>query len=225
MFLLYFLAYALFFWSLEASSLIAAQETLGAYIGRQPNFCTALFHQVAIGFATPWPVLLFLASMLIYGYFADDPHAPVRRWIIGLTHGLVQSAIVVTISCSAFWLASKFGATSLLWRDIVPIAVGSLAAALASATFFGCYLWLTLNALGIHWNEAFSSLRIKDFKNFVRIRIGRDGVLEIYPIGLTKAPRGKGGATPAAHLIEGPITIRPNSAAAPAAAPAAARSR
>lgn len=215
MLLFYWIAYTLFFWTLEASSVIATQETLGSYIGKQPNFCTALFEQLAIGFATPWPMLLFVASMLTYGYFTDEPHAPARRWIIGLTHGLVQATIVVTISCSAFWLASKFGAPSLLWRDVAPIVVGSMVAALASATFFGCYLWLALNVLGIHWNEAFSSLRIKDFKNFLRIRIGRDGALEVYPIGLTKVPRGdNGGAALAAHIIEGPITIRPKTAAA-----------
>jgi hypothetical protein len=40
-----------------------------------------------------------------------------------------------------------------------------------------------------HWNESFSSLRIEDFKNFLRFRIGSNGDLTIYPIGLVSIPR------------------------------------
>jgi hypothetical protein len=66
----------------------------------------------------------------------------------------------------------------------------------------GLYLLISLNLWRRHHNEAFSSLKIKDYKNFLRLRIKPDGRLEIFPIGvprLSKPP----------ILIEGPITIAP----------------
>jgi len=40
-----------------------------------------------------------------------------------------------------------------------------------------------------HSNEAFSSLRIPDYKNFLRLHIERAGGLTIYPIGIEQVPR------------------------------------
>lgn len=41
----------------------------------------------------------------------------------------------------------------------------------------------------MHFNEAFSSLRIQDWKNFVRLHISPSGDLEIYVIGIDRTPR------------------------------------
>jgi hypothetical protein len=51
------------------------------------------------------------------------------------------------------------------------------------------YLWFSLNVLGRHSNEAFSSLQIEDWKNFLRIRLDSQGALTIYPIGIDRVPR------------------------------------
>ena len=53
----------------------------------------------------------------------------------------------------------------------------------------GTYLFVSLNIFGRHANEAFSSLSIPDWKNFLRIRITADGDLTIYPVGIPKVPR------------------------------------
>lgn len=80
-------------------------------------------------------------------------------------------------------------------------------AALASACWFGFYLWACLSLTGRHWNEAFSAIRIRHFKNMLRIKIGPDG-LTLYPIGLRHVP---GKDVPAAELrtelIEQPVVI------------------
>lgn len=54
---------------------------------------------------------------------------------------------------------------------------------------FGVYLLLALNMsrLRLHANGAFASLRIQDYKNFLRIRVTPDG-LTVYPIGIRKVP-------------------------------------
>lgn len=41
----------------------------------------------------------------------------------------------------------------------------------------------------MHFNEAFSSLRIQDWKNFVRLHVTRGGDLEVHVVGLDRVPR------------------------------------
>ena len=54
---------------------------------------------------------------------------------------------------------------------------------------FGCYLYLCVNWLHVHFDEAFSALRIPHFKSFLRLHIDTDGALEIFALGLRKIPR------------------------------------
>ncbi len=42
---------------------------------------------------------------------------------------------------------------------------------------------------GRHNEEAFSALKIQDYKNFLRLNISEDGTLTIFPIKLHKVPR------------------------------------
>jgi hypothetical protein len=53
----------------------------------------------------------------------------------------------------------------------------------------GIYLFISLNVFGRQANEAFSALKIPDFKNFLRIRIEQNGDLTIFPIGIRRVPR------------------------------------
>ena len=93
---------------------------------------------------------------------------------------------------------------------------------IVGSLIMGAYLLLSLNLFGRHGNEAFSSLGIEDWKNFVRLHINEQGDLTIYPVGIRRVPRkwkdrtGKTGpelepddrdATPA-ELIELPIVMK-----------------
>ncbi len=95
-----------------------------------------------------------------------------------------------------------------------------------SSFVMGFYLWISLNVFNRHSNEAFSSLGIQDWKNFLRMHITENGELEIYPIGIRRVPRkwekvplnnGSNTYTPAdedatpPHLIEGPVIVPPSS--------------
>ncbi|CAI5732946.1 unnamed protein product [Peronospora farinosa] len=53
---------------------------------------------------------------------------------------------------------------------------------------FGTYLYLSLNIFGCHYNEAFSSLRIASYKNFLRLHFRKDGRLEVFAFGVDKMP-------------------------------------
>jgi hypothetical protein len=59
-----------------------------------------------------------------------------------------------------------------------------------AAQIMGTYLFLCINWLGVHMNEAFSSLRIEDYKHFLRMYI--DPVsenLHVYVVGLDHVPK------------------------------------
>jgi hypothetical protein len=98
--------------------------------------------------------------------------------------------------------------------DLALVLLGSALAAPLSATVFGIYLIATLELLGRHWNEAFSALRVEDHKNFLRLRIGVDGTLTVFPIGLDRVPADDAPSGPRnpplePHLIEGPLPVYP----------------
>ncbi|XP_050364199.1 uncharacterized protein LOC126782895 [Argentina anserina] len=54
---------------------------------------------------------------------------------------------------------------------------------------FGSYLYICINWLHIHFDEAFSSLRIANYKSFTRFHISTDGDLEVYTLAVDKVPK------------------------------------
>ena len=102
-----------------------------------------------------------------------------------------------------------------------------LAGGLIGGFIWGCYWVLTGLLWHMHAEDAFAALRIKHYRNFLRMKFEPDQ-LTIYPIGLDKVPRFDGWTSHPAdgpvpdgrsvvvprqplrpHLIEEPIVIRP----------------
>ncbi|XP_010538790.1 PREDICTED: uncharacterized protein LOC104813013 [Tarenaya hassleriana] len=54
---------------------------------------------------------------------------------------------------------------------------------------FGSYLYICINWLHIHFDEAFSSLRIANYKSFTRFHIRRDGDIEVFTLAVDKVPK------------------------------------
>jgi hypothetical protein len=59
----------------------------------------------------------------------------------------------------------------------------------AGSFVMGIYLLISLNVFGRHSEEAFSGLRVEDFKHFLRLHIDRAGALTIWPIRIERVPR------------------------------------
>jgi hypothetical protein len=91
---------------------------------------------------------------------------------------------------------------------------------LVSSQLVGLYL-LVASSFDVNVNELFAGQGITDAKSFLRMHIGRDGSLTIYPIGVDRVAR-KWRANPqapphapwiepdrtiACHLADGPIRI------------------
>ncbi|KAF3446689.1 hypothetical protein FNV43_RR11869 [Rhamnella rubrinervis] len=54
---------------------------------------------------------------------------------------------------------------------------------------FGSYLYICINWFHLHFDEAFSSLRIANYKSFTRFHINGDGDLEVYTLAVDKVPK------------------------------------
>ena len=141
-----------------------------------------------------WILALFIGFLMF-----TDTHSKRYRVIAGSLHGLTHllatffigwAAAYISVSLLHPWLGHwmRFSFKSpgqLMFSLIFMLAFGWLIGSL----IMGIYLFISLNVFGHHANEAFSSLAIPDWKNFLRIRISADGDLTIYPVGIPKVPR------------------------------------
>jgi hypothetical protein len=64
-----------------------------------------------------------------------------------------------------------------------------LGGALVGSLLIGIYLLVSVNVFGRHNNEAFSSLRVQDYKQWLRMRIDATGVLTVWSLALDRVPR------------------------------------
>lgn len=197
-------ACALFAWLLDANARISG-STLPASLQVASGLGAALMAYLKLVVVTPLPLGLVAAAAAGYCYFADfQPWW--RRFLVGALHTAAQTGVVVAASILLARHAPGAGSSGLLI-----LYVGVCGGILASIVMGG-YLLASLNGFGKHSNEAFSSLRIEGFKNFLRLRIARDGTLTVFPIGLTDVPRDDSRGMPRnpplhPHMIEAPIRI------------------
>ena len=116
--------------------------------------------------------------------------------------GIWTAVHVSEFPATAILLAGLFALRgfplTLLLLGLVAVLGGT-----AAAVVFGLYLAGANRLLGMHDNEAFSALRIRDFKNFLRLHFDESGALTIYPVGVERV------ADAVPHLIESPIRVAP----------------
>ena len=133
-----------------------------------------------------WITLLFLAF-----YLFTDTHSKWYRYVAGTLHGISHLLAVFMLG----WLSSKltiaclglpFASTPQLLVAGASIFIGGW---VVGSIVMGLYLLISLNGFGRHTNEAFSSLKIEDWKNFLRLKIDSDGSLTIFTVGLKRVPR------------------------------------
>ena len=149
---------------------------------------------------TPWPLLIVVGIGGALVYFADHKNWT-RRILIGGAHALAHVlAFLVVLFVLARYLSGN------LANDFWVVVLTGALCGLVNPTIFGTYLLIALNGFGLHWNEAFSSLRIEDYKGFLRLRIDRYGNLIVYPIAVKRVPRSDDGEL-LPRLVEKPIEL------------------
>ena len=133
-----------------------------------------------------WLITLFAGFI-----FFTDTH--VRWWRImgGAFHALLHMAAAFLVGWVALLLTVRGldlyygGVLQLLASAFITVVLG----AVVGSFILGVYLFVSIRILGRHSNEAFSSLRIQDFKQWLRLRIDAAGTLTIYAIGIDRVPR------------------------------------
>jgi hypothetical protein len=151
---------------------------------------TALSLVVGTALASPGTVLIALLAILGLVALADS-RLGWWRWVMGALHGLAHLTAVFFL---AWGVSHLLGAVldmpfRSLQRGLLSAGFLFLGGFVVGPTVMGVYLLLSLNAFGVHGNEAFSALAIPDWKNFLRMKIDRAGKLWIYPIGIQRVPR------------------------------------
>jgi hypothetical protein len=175
------------------------------------------------------PMFVVVAGALGWALckYADEK-TTAKKLRMGLPHAVVHLALVVfltsvlpPLNAAVFGLAPA-GSLAFWLTAVEFVVVGGFAGGL----IWGAYLSLVCGKDGLHYNDAFSAMRLDSYRHFLRMRIKGDE-LTIYPIGVDKAPArddwtvnanaAKNNQNEAVylpskplgeHLIEGPVVIR-----------------
>jgi hypothetical protein len=149
------------------------------------------------------PAIALVLVTFIGFLFFTDTHSTAYRLIMGGIHAIAHILAAFFIAIGVVFLIDYI--TPNGWDVKIPWFGGFefspdlrvLIAAILVLFFgfvvgsfiMGLYLLVSLNWFGRHGNEAFSSISVEDWKNFIRLHINEQGDLTIYPIGIKRVPR------------------------------------
>lgn len=152
-------------------------------------------------FSEPLSFVVVVLMLLGLLFFTDSNSKPYRI-VAGTIHGLAHLAAIFFLSWLGYRLAlwlplpESFGMQT---SPRAPLADFVLFACIALVSFtggyvvgsflMGIYLFVSLHIFGRHDNEAFSALKIEDYKNFIRLHIDANGNLTIYPVKIERVAR------------------------------------
>ncbi|MER9444932.1 metallophosphoesterase [Mesorhizobium sp. M0340] len=108
--------------------------------------------------------------------------------VLGTFHFACQFFVAILIVLFVVELFENFGGDGgVLWLfrtitvPMLSVAIGFV----CNGSLFGLYLWCANQFAGAHEQEIYSSQAIQDWKCFLRMKVGVDG-LTIFPVGLRK---------------------------------------
>lgn len=215
--------YTLFSWVLQSASK-SRQDLVGPSLmdylqDKTPSRETL---QTVASLLVNTPMSVFLLLLIVGGFYGFcSARNKAARFLIGAGHGGAH----VLLNLALMWLFAWINTHRFNLEISTPKEVSLF---LAEMLVFGGILGGVLMALYLllfsfvgrfHLAEAYSSQRIPDYKNFLRLHLDATGRLTIYPIGIRKAGKWKlkpnapdgepwfepEGDAPVAELIEPPI--------------------
>jgi Calcineurin-like phosphoesterase len=189
-------------WLLHFSALVLNSTLVGTLHAKPLG--AALCKLAGLLLTTPWPLLMILGIGGALIYFTDYKPWP-KRITVGVLHTLAHvllyftALLVIARSVSGGWTKN----------DVAVVVITAVVAGIGAATVMGVYLFIMLNVFKVHWNEAFSSLRIANYDGFLRLKIDASGKLTVYSIAIDKVPTGDQAAL-APRLIQEPLELSPD---------------
>jgi hypothetical protein len=196
---------------------------VGAALGeaRPTGMFEALRRTVEAFRVNPGLALWVIALVAVFVTFTDTA-SRIHRWVGGGLHLLAHWSAIFVLGVASAATSRVLPAEWVVSRFTYEAAFMFAGGWVMGSLIMGLYLLISLNVFGRHSEEAFSAMRIQDYKHFLRLHVGRDGTLTIYPIKLERVPRRwrerrAGDATASrvvpdeplqAELIEAPIVVR-----------------
>jgi hypothetical protein len=202
--------------------------------GLESALANGSFFELLWDAATPWSIGLIVLLFLALRAFADARRsrsgglsAGAKRWLFGALHTLAHVVPAVALTLVGLLLLDGWSGAAregLLLGWIVAAGI-FLVGFTVGRLVFAIYLWLAnRNHPSQHATEIFGGLASTDYKNFLRLRLGTDGDLTIYPVGIRTSTRwelrndgapdtdpwfvpAEGESEPAPKLIEAPIRL------------------
>lgn len=111
----------------------------------------------------------------------------IARVLIGGSHGLMHILLNILLAVCFFALNGLLIDSSIFWLNALVLSLEILVIGSVSAGLLvGIYFTFTNLHWGFHQEGAYSSIRVEDYKNFLRLHITQQGDLNIYPIGVDR---------------------------------------
>ena len=156
------------------------------------------FRATANRFLTEPLAFLVVISVVLGLVFFTDSHSKTYRRVAGVIHGLAHLTAIFFLGWLGYLLSrvvnEALGLQGSLIRSLLVwgaciVVVGGIGGYFIGSFIMGVYLFVSLHIFKRHDNEAFSALKIEDYKNFLRMKIDAQGDLTIYPIKIEKVER------------------------------------
>jgi hypothetical protein len=132
---------------------------------------------------------LWMVAIAVGFLVSTDTHSRTYRVLGGLAHFAAHMAAIFVVGWGARDVATR-------WLGLEgPLRAGPAGALVFAAGWIvgsfivGVYLLISVNVFGRHSEESFSGLRVQDYKHFLRLHVGADGALTIWPIKIDRVPR------------------------------------
>jgi hypothetical protein len=191
--------YLLYAWLLQSASVVFNDDYYpGTFMSQVFTMPLNLGGIAAVGksylevlFLSPVNVIFMLIIVMGMGAFIEAPPGrTVARHVVGTIHGLSHLVLNIFLiwGVSVFNLGVLALDVSSLMHTALFIVEMLLCGALSGGLLMGVYLLVTNRLLAFNRTAALSSVRVADYKSFLRMHISEDG-LAIYPIGVDKVPK------------------------------------
>lgn len=180
------------------------------------------FAQEALKAMSVSPLLCIFFIIILagcVGFGKAEGNSPLFAFTIGSLHGVAHAITPLGI---LYWVLvnQKISVANFL----LILGANFVGGWVLGSFIVGIYLFIAVNLCAQHPTFGFSSLKIQDWKNFIRMKINLEtGALTIYPLGIRRVPRrwnlalnDEGHHAPQqesdlqVELIEGPIVITPD---------------
>ena len=160
-----------------------------APIGRIDDFGSAVYVSLLMAIQDPFRAFWSVNTVLLFWLFTDT-HSRPYRIVMGFLHGAAHLIMTFLLGWKALNITEGWlGIQEPLLQTAVMVSLVAIAGWSIGPIIVGIYLLVSLNVFGRHENEAFSSLAIQDYKQFLRMKIAVDGTLTIFPVGILRVPR------------------------------------